>query len=72
MRPAPTNPPTPPTKTESTVPTASVFETTTPILTWPTSGAVDSGGDDDAGVSEAGIEIRVQLNRTQSLQEGWV
>jgi hypothetical protein len=51
---------------------SSVFETTIPKLTWPTSGVVGSGGDDDAEVSEAGIEIRVQSNRTQSSQEGWV
>jgi hypothetical protein len=41
-------------------------ETTMPIPTWPTNGAVDSG-DDDAGVS--GIEIRVQSNQMPSSQE---
>jgi hypothetical protein len=64
MRPAPTNPPTPLTRTQLTVPTASVFETTGVL--------VDSGGDDDAGVSEAGIDIRVQSNRMQSSQGEWV
>jgi hypothetical protein len=39
-------------------------ETKTPIPTWPT-----NGGDDDAGVSEAGIEIRVQSNRMPLSQE---